>query len=378
MHAEERHQTILRRVREQRSARVTDLAAELGVSPVTVRKDIELLAERGLVARVHGGAMVPEDWAETAAVEQQAPTAAAPEMSARTLGLIVPSSSYYFPDVIRGAREAVAAAGARLVLRISDYDPQAEQAHARELIEDGVDGLLLAPSRESASPKTASGPGGRQWYEELDTPVVLVERRPGEEDPTVEHVISDHSLGARLAVRHLVQGGHRRIALLMRGSTPTSPWIEEGYRAALTAAGLDCPTGAGYAELGTGNSGTPAYDKAMREFVDAVAAGEVDAVLVHPEHDALTLLQHLRTRGVRVPGQLAVVSYDDEVAALADIPLSAVAPAKSEVGRCAAELLMLRLDDTERPRRRVFILPELRVRESSQADSSDPPLPPVS
>lgn len=365
MHAEERHQTILRRVRRQRSARVADLAAELGVSPVTVRKDIELLADRGLVARVHGGAMIPEDWAETAPAEQQSPATAARATSARTLGLIVPSSSYYFPDVIRGAREAVAAAGARLVLRISDYDPKAEQDHARQLVEDGVDGLLLAPSRDAASQDAASPPQERQWYEELDTPVVLVERRPGEDDPTVEHVISDHSLGARLAVRHLIQGGHQRIALLMRGSTPTSPWIEEGYRAALTAAGLECPTGAGYAELGPGNSGAPSYDKALGDFVDAVAAGRIDAVLVHPEHDALTLLQHLRTAGVRVPEQLAVVSYDDEVAALADIPLTAVAPAKSEVGRCAAELLMLRLEDGDRPRRRVFILPELRIRASS-------------
>ncbi|NEE61569.1 substrate-binding domain-containing protein, partial [Streptomyces sp. SID8455] len=74
---------------------------------------------------------------------------------------------------------------------------------------------------------------------------------------------------------------------------------------------------------------------------------------------------------VRVPGDLALVTYDDEVAALADTPLSAVAPPKREVGRCAAELLVERLSghrypggEGAAPRRHVALLPALRVRGS--------------
>ncbi len=59
MHAEDRQQTILGRVRRHGSVRVTEVAAELRVSPVTVRKDVEALARRGLVVRVHGGARLP-------------------------------------------------------------------------------------------------------------------------------------------------------------------------------------------------------------------------------------------------------------------------------------------------------------------------------
>lgn len=57
--AAERQAAIVDRVRQKRSARVTDLAAEFGVSPMTVRRDIELLDDEGLLERVHGGARVP-------------------------------------------------------------------------------------------------------------------------------------------------------------------------------------------------------------------------------------------------------------------------------------------------------------------------------
>ena len=359
MHAEERHRTILRQVRENGSMRVTDLAAELGVSPVTVRKDVELLAERGLVSRVHGGAVLPEDAAGTtpAAALSSPPGAGRP----LRLGLVVPSAGYYYPEVVRGASDAAAAAGARLVLRVSDYDPEAELAAAGQLVGDGVDGLLIAPSQDGGTAL------GRHWCEDLGVPVVLVERRPGEDAPAVEHVATDHVHGARLAVGHLVRGGRRRIALVIRGSTPTSPWIRQGFFDGLRAAGLPATGEGSLFDLGAEVRGSGGYDRATSEFLAAAASGRIDAVIVHPEHDALALLQRLRERGLSVPGQIAVVSYDDEVAALADVPLTAVAPCKHEVGRSAMELLLLRLADPQRPRRRMFILPELNVRASSEA-----------
>jgi DeoR/GlpR family transcriptional regulator of sugar metabolism len=58
--AQQRQASILDRVRRQGGARVADLVRVLGVSDMTVRRDIEVLAERGLVAKVHGGAVAVE------------------------------------------------------------------------------------------------------------------------------------------------------------------------------------------------------------------------------------------------------------------------------------------------------------------------------
>src|SRR5215469_11579744 len=58
--AQQRQASILERVRRHGGARVADLVRVLGVSDMTVRRDIEVLADRGLVSKVHGGAVAVE------------------------------------------------------------------------------------------------------------------------------------------------------------------------------------------------------------------------------------------------------------------------------------------------------------------------------
>ncbi|WP_344333309.1 substrate-binding domain-containing protein, partial [Kitasatospora putterlickiae] len=99
---------------------------------------------------------------------------------------------------------------------------------------------------------------------------------------------------------------------------------------------------------------------------EAVADG-VAAALVHNDQDALQLLPLLRARGVRVPEDLALVSYDDVFAALGAPPLTAVAPPKRAVGAAAVDLLVRRLAATgsDLPVHHLELLPGLTVRESS-------------
>ncbi|GAA3016617.1 LacI family DNA-binding transcriptional regulator [Streptomyces fulvorobeus] len=360
MHAEERHQAILRRLREQGSLRVTEFAEELRVSPVTVRRDIEALAERGLIARVHGGAVLQESHAQSTGPAQ--PARKRPEGGAMTFGLIVPAADYYYPEVIKGAQEAAGDRGIRLVLGISQYSPEQERAHAAQMLADGVDGLLITPCGSAAA---------ASWLAELAVPHVLVERRPGDDISGAERVVTDHVYGARLAVRHLADAGYRRIGLMLREDSPHGALLLEGYRGGLVSAGLEPPGGD---ESALFRLPPPAGDAAERErlldaLADAAGEGLLDATLIHNDHDAIVLLQRLRSRGLDVPGDIAVVAYDDEVASLADIPLTAIAPPKHAVGAAAVDLLAQRVADPGRARHLLAILPELRVRASSAPTS---------
>ncbi|MFF8319551.1 substrate-binding domain-containing protein [Streptomyces bobili] len=348
MHAEERHQEILRRLRERGSIRVAEVAAELSVSPITVRRDVEALAERGLVERVHGGAVLPE---AAGSEERDAPS----RSGGLVFGLIVPVADYYYPEVIKGAREAAAERGIRLVLGISQYNPDEERAQARQMLDDGIDGLLITPCGPARS---------RSWPAELDVPYVLVERRPEDDATGAERVVTDHVHGARIAVRHLVDADRERIGLLLREDSPHGALVLEGYRGGLTAADLPVSDKALF------RLPPPGGDAAEREvvlaaFTDAAAEGRLDAAVVHNDHDAIVVLQRLRARGVEVPDDIAIIAYDDEVAAIADIPLTAIAPPKHAVGAAAVDLLAQRIADPSRPRHRIAILPELHVRASS-------------
>lgn len=356
MHAEERHQTILRTLRERGGLRVTDIAKEMGVSTVTVRRDVESLAEQGLVRRVHGGAVLPE----TASQGGDHPAARARGLlrpRPLSFGMIVPDASYYYPEVIKGAREAAASRGIRLVLGITQYDPDEDHAQARQMLDDGIDGLLISPSGR---------PEERRWIAELGVPAVLVERRQEDDGTVLEQAASDHAHGARLAVRHLAGIGRSRIALLMRADSPHATPIHNGYLAGMAAAGLEAPPDLRFIiPMPDSPGGGDDYEHRIGLFLDAVAAGRIDAALVHNDRDAILLLQRLRAHHVTVPGDMAIVAYDDEVAALADIPLSAIAPPKHGVGSAAVDLLALRVTDPYRPPHRLSILPELHVRASS-------------
>ncbi|MCC0094233.1 substrate-binding domain-containing protein [Streptomyces flavotricini] len=373
-HVDQRQAQVLALVRARGSVRVADLARELGVSPVTLRRDIEAMAARGEIHRMHGvisrvetgppggvsaeRASAPVTPSITGPADGQAGSASAEGL---VVGMVVPTTEYYYADVVRGAREVVEAHGARLTVGLTRYLPGEDRTQADRLLSTGADGLLLTPNWDAGSP----GPGEGVWTAELPVPTVLVERwaPPGHPAAALDRVASDHAHGAATAVQHLVERGHRRIALASR-ATPTTPRLRAGYEAAVAALGLEpAPP---WPEAGPGPlSDADLFARTLDYLCEAVTAGGVSAALIHSDTDAIMLIPRLQARGVRVPEDLAVITYDDEVAGLADVPLSAVAPAKREVGARAAGLLLDRLTakgDGEGPRQHVELLPRLTIR----------------
>ncbi|MFD8970941.1 substrate-binding domain-containing protein [Streptomyces sp. NPDC059593] len=354
MLAEERRETLLRLVERRGAVKVKDVAEEMGVSAVTVRQDVRDLAGRGLLVRVHGGAMSPS---AAQAADAAAPVAPRPT---HALGLVVPPGDYYYPEIIRGVQDAARTHGARIVLAVSGETLEENQEQVRRLVAGGVDGLMLM-LHAGLEPAERT----EKWLAGLDVPVVLVDRRAGAEAGRLEQVASDHAHGAGLAVRHLAELGHERIALVARAESPNTPLIREGYTAALRALGLTPGP-----EYSIGPSDGSTSTQWFEELVRAVEAGDVRAALVHNDLDAVTLVGLLQARALRVPEDLAIVTYDDEVAELSDVPLTAVAPPKRAVGAWAVDLMRRRLADPGAPLAELLLRPELRVRASSRTSAA--------
>lgn len=349
-----RHAAILRALHQNGSVRVTELADRLSVTPITVRRDLTLLEQRGTLTRVHGGATLADPFPrQPRPAQRPAPAAARDEL---TFGMVVPAGYYYRP-VIEGARAAAEANRGRLVVGVSQYDPDEDRRQLEQLLDMGIHGLLLTPSAP-----TGELADSWKWITDLPVPVVIVERRhnPVADFDPFESVCTDHERGATQAVRHLAGLGHRRIALLA-GPTPTSPWLRRGFDAAGAAFGLadDVPR---LSDVSLGHITASQLD----DTVDAVLAARATAVLVHPDDAAVVFLQQLRSRAVAVPEEMSIVAYDDEFAALADLPLTAVAPQRHALGRTAVELLIRRLREGDaRAMSHVQLLPRLSVRAST-------------
>jgi DNA-binding LacI/PurR family transcriptional regulator len=352
LHVDQRHERVLELVRERGSLRVAELAAELGVSAVTLRRDVEALAAEGRVRRLHGAVV----WPGEAAAPERRPESA----EGAVIGMIVPTTVSIFADIVRGAREAVGAHGGRLVLGVTGYVDTEDSVQAEHLVAGGAQGLLVAPSWFGGVPEA----GQEKWLVECPVPTVLVERSapPGNPAADLDRVRTDRAHGAVLAVGHLAALGHRRItALLQEG--PHAARISAGFQAAVRARGMDVDQGApSVREHGY-------YDAGVDYLVKAVRERGVTAALVHSDEDAIVLVPRLQAHGVRVPGDLALIAYDDQVAALADVPLTAVAPPTRSVGELAAGLVLQRLAEKTAgrrpgPRQHLDLLPELRIRSS--------------
>ena len=361
MLAEQRHAYVLERLTAEGAVRVTDVVAGLGVSDGTVRRDLELLEQQGLLTRVRGGA-VPVASSSTGAMSAgSAAVAGGPRSGANSrggavLGMLVPSTTYYYPEVIRGAQEAAAGSGARIVLAVSDYGAGRDMDQLRDLIRSGCDGLLVATGVGPLVPAPVLG-----LLAECGLPYVLVERRSAASFDHAEYVLSDHRQGAYRAVEHLARLGHRGVALFAYFTVTTKP-VAEGHAAAVRLLGLD-----GSAPVMTPEDGADRL-AAVDAFADACRASGTTAALVHSDQEAILLVQRLRTQGARIPEDFAVIAYDDEVAAFAQVPLTAVAPAKFEVGRTAAAVLLGRIGaDGDPPVRQTVLQPKLMVRASCGA-----------
>ncbi|NUT47547.1 MAG: DeoR/GlpR family transcriptional regulator [Saccharothrix sp.] len=348
-----RRQWLLEHLAGRGVLRITHIARIMGVTPVTARRDVNDLAAEGLVERVHGGVRL------VASGEAGERADAKP-----AIGMVVPSLDYYWPEVIRGAQDTARDRDARLVLRGASYLVDDVRHQVQWMIGGGaVDVLLVAPpTRGTGAEELIS------WLTSLPVPVILVERSAvsGPYRQHVESVRTDHAAGAELAVRHLHGQGHRGIGLVTSASSPTSGQIRDGWRHAIED--LDLPPAPEVAVA-------PYYESAWGVDVDRVldlcASRGVTAFVVHSDREAVSLVQRAEERGIHVPGDLAVVAYDDEVARFAHPPLTAVRPPKYAIGSTAVRLALDRLTqgDTQ-PVRRVVLSSELKERDSTNTTAA--------
>ncbi|MDR1806395.1 MAG: substrate-binding domain-containing protein [Propionibacteriaceae bacterium] len=364
--ADPRRQQLLSLLRERGSARVADLADDLGVTPVTIRRDLELLETEGLVERIHGGARPVESPDPDPSSTAADPAERLPQLDGQ-LAMLVPGLDFYWPAVARSAEAEARRYGLRLLLRGDSYESVDERPALAPLFDsEDVRGVLAVPNIESDRAGEVI-----DWIAGRRQPCVLLEREavaPSTHRP-VESVTSDHALGAELGVRHLFELGHRRIGLVVSRTSPTTRKVRLGFERAVAELGLQ--EGARI-DARIPDTRTPGFAAAMDQVIGEVAATATTALLVHSDREAMGLVQHLELHGLSVPGDLSVVAYDDEVAGMFTPALTAVRPARKALGTAGVRLLVARLLDPDRPVHREVISPEIFVRESTAPPRAQP------
>jgi LacI family transcriptional regulator len=185
-------------------------------------------------------------------------------------------------------------------------------------------------------------------------------------------VSSDNFQGADLAVKHLMECGHTRIAHIA-GPLETTPGRERlaGFRRAMQASGLDYDEslvvyGDFYFE-----SGVSGMEKLLA--LDAPPT----AVFVASDMMAMGAMRAIQANGLSIPGDVAVIGFDDiAIAGMAHPSLSTIRQEKAQLGELAAEALLRQMDangdeDGDDPAANQLLPVTLVVRESTCGDRTE-------
>jgi LacI family transcriptional regulator len=269
------------------------------------------------------------------------------------IGLTIPlMRGDYFAAILEGALEAVYEEDMQLVLYTTLHEHDREVSVLERLSDGATDGSIILLPLESSGELVA--------LQESGFPFVVVDPRIPLDDG-IPAVSAAHRAGALAATEHLLSLGHRRIGHISGppGWAATTERIE-GYHSALAVAGV-LPTSELIAE---GNFEAPTGAAAAKVLLDL--PDPPTAIFSANDNMAAGVLQVAHERGLKVPGDLSVVGFDDaDLAKILSPGLTTVRQPLAELGRTGVNLLTRILEKQRVEALRVELATRLVVREST-------------
>ena len=270
-----------------------------------------------------------------------------------TVGLIIPDlTNPLFPPIVRGIEDVLEPAGYSGLIANTDNDPDRERALISSLRSRQVEGLVIATAMLD-----------HPLVEEMRQQgvlMVMVNRRP--EGVDVSSVSPDDATGIDLAVRHLAELGHTRIAHLA-GPLTTSTGIARAraFRSAVRDLRLDDDESL---TVECSYWSEEAGAEALQAMLDA--GTEFTAIVAGNDLIALGCYDVFAERGIDCPGEVSVVGFND-MPFLDKLrpPLTTVAIPHHQIGVEAARLLLEAIAEPDRPARSVLLPLTLVVRGST-------------
>ena len=248
-----------------------------------------------------------------------------------SVGFVVPDlGNPFFANVAEGIQRGIGDNDILLVLCLTWSKTEREEYFARILRTQRLDGVIYLSGTGMPSPSLLE-------LAKTGSVVFVDEILPGLDVPFVG---SDNLAGARSIARHVLDCGHRRIAII---GGPSRLWTSEqrlaGFRESLASFGLD-PDAAPYI---AGDYSESSGYLAATQLLISDPAKRPTAILCANDLMAIGVMRFCRESGIRIPDDLGITGFDDIPNAEFLRPsLSTVTQPAQDMGRAAAELLLYR------------------------------------
>jgi len=333
------------------AVRLKDIAADLGVSLVTVSKVLRNKPDVGAATRERVLQRVRE-------LNYQ------PNMLARglasgksySIGLIVPDLVHtFFAELAKGASAGLRLESYQLILASAEEEPELEKQEIEHLLARGVDALLIASCQRSID--------GFKSLLHSEIPYVLIDRLLPKLNSYF--VGTDDIAAGRIATEHLIQLGRKRIAHIGGEQISTSVGRLSGYKEALAAKRIPYRQELVVIRSRLEEAGVQIGINAMSELLGLKR--RPDAVFCYNDLTAIGAIRCLLMNRLRVPEDVAVIGCGDmRLSAFLEVPLSSVDQSPQQQGEEAANLALSLIAGLHgRRARHLLVEPKIIEREST-------------
>ena len=250
----------------------------------------------------------------------------------QTLGVVLNNfHNVFFAEVGNSIQAAADAAGYRLLYGNGKHSIEGEAEAVETFLQFRVDGVILAGSLDVATMEKAA----------RSAAVVVIGRT--ESSDSVDTVNTDDHAGATLAVDHLVEMGHQRIAHIDGGAGAGAAERSAGYQARMRHHGLD-----EHVQIVPGDFDEAGGQRGAAELM--AASRQPTAIFAANDLSAVGALDHLDSAGLAVPDDVSVVGFDDTaLAAMSYVSLTTINQPSTELGQAAVDLMIEKLTGRTEP-----------------------------
>ena len=270
----------------------------------------------------------------------------------KTIGILVPDiSSGFYPEIVRGAEDVANIYDYNVILCNSDFDSEKEKEYLRVLKEKMVDGVIYMSS--SLQEETLN------IINELNLTTVLVETKDKEE--SLPSVTIDNTKASKEITNHLLNKGLTKIAFAGAKRDGMNAWGDRytGYEEALKDKGIQVDESLVY----SGGLKVKSGYEAVKHFENS--NNEYEAVVCASDEIAMGVINALREKGKRVPEDISVVGFNDNIMSSVFYPkLTTIKQPSYDMGSVAMRMLIKMLNKRELDETQFVLNYQLVERES--------------
>jgi LacI family transcriptional regulator len=277
----------------------------------------------------------------------------------QTIALVIPDiTNPFYPTMARGLQDILIQSGYYVFICNTENDLKQEITFLTEVSSRHVDGIVLASHYDRTS----------ALREFLNDKIPIVSFESSINLPNVDVVNTDDYQGVKHAMEYLIKKGHRRIGMI--GSSqhhPTYAIRRASYSDALLAAGIPYDDTIVVQKDFTRVGGLEATQYLLNHVKDIMPENRPTALFCANDMVAIGAMDAIRTYGLSIPDDIAVVGYDDiEAAALIYPSLTTVLNPAYKIGQTIGQLLLERMRGTyQGPSRHITIPYQFIQRDSA-------------